>query len=217
MHPSVDTETVLMTMDGEERNEIKTVLEPPSCRHNDVFIEEALEKLELQNRVIEKMLIEKEELGKELKQISEKVIQQQLGFEKEIEVLKNKIEDYFVDKKEKFEDDMTTPFVEAVKEINDTFTEKSDKISENVLQQQLGFEKEIKDLKNKIEDYFVDKKEKVEDDITTIVEAVKELNDTLKEIEDSIIKLEGKVKLEQKRSNERIKISHARIQDSPSR
>ena len=216
MHPSVDTETVLMTMDGEERNEIKTVLEPPSCRHNDVFIEEALEKLELQNRVIEKMLIEKEELGKELKQISEKVIQQQLGFEKEIEVLKNKIEDYFVDKKEKFEDDMTTPFVEAVKEINDTFTEKSDKISENVLQQQLGFEKEIKDLKNKIEDYFVDKKEKVEDDITTIVEAVKELNDTLKEIEDSIIKLEGKVKLEQKRSNERIKISHARIQDSPS-
>ena len=165
MHPSVDTETVLMTMDGEERNEIKTVLEPPSCRHNDVFIEEALEKLELQNRVIEKMLIEKEVLGKELKQISENVLQQQLGFEKEIEVLKNKIEDYFVDKKEKFEDDMTTPFVEAVKEINDTFTEKSDKVE---------YELSV-------------------------------ANEARKEIENSIIKLEGKVKKEQQEMYERIK------------
>ena len=150
-------------MDGEERNDIKTVLEPPSCRHNDVFIEEALEKLELQNRVIEKMLIEKEVLGKELKQISEKVLQQQLVFEKEIKDLKNKIEDYFVDKKEKFEDDMTTPFVEAVKEITDTFTDKSDKTEYKM----------------------------------TVA------NDTLKEIEDSIIKLEKKVKKEQKESNER--------------
>ena len=120
--------------------------------------------MELQNRVIEKMLIEKEVLGKELKQISEKVLQQQLVFEKEIKDLKNKIEDYFVAKTEKVEDDITT-IVGAVKELNETVTEKSDKA-----EYELGV-----------------------------------ANDTLKEIEDSIIKLEKKVKKEQKESNERNK------------
>ena len=148
MHPGVDNETVLMIFDGEERNEIKPVLEPPSCRHDDVLIEQALEKLELQSRVIENLMIEKEVLGKELKQISDNVLQRQMGFEKEIEdlkriiqekkeedtteVFKSKIEDYFVDKKEKFEDDMCTPIMEAVKELNDTITEKSAKLEEKV-------------------------------------------------------------------------------------
>ena len=52
------------------------------------------------------------------------------------ELSKNKIDNYFIEKQEKFENDLCTPIMEeherVVKELNDTLTEQSEKLQEKL-------------------------------------------------------------------------------------
>ena len=67
MHPELDNETVLMIFDGEGWNKKKPVLEPPSCKHDDVLLEQALAKMELQRGLIDSLIKDKTVLKKKAK------------------------------------------------------------------------------------------------------------------------------------------------------
>ena len=71
MHPELDIETVLMIFDGEGWNKKKPVLEPPSCKHDDVLLEQALAKMEHQRGLIDSLIQDKTVLEKELKLLSD--------------------------------------------------------------------------------------------------------------------------------------------------